>query len=257
LRVAGRTLTQIAERYGLTRQRVAQIIDASEVGRVPTRHASQIRREERRCAARSDSRADEVLTLWRAGATREEIARRVGVTLEAIREIVAAHATHEDATDRRAACHDRLPVGVAARFSKLELIDGLWLVSERLGHVPTATEYQRVARELDLASLATVCARFGGWGSALEAAGLGKPSRSGGPAARWDTAACWGALLSVADQLGDPPRYRRYMEIARGRDDLPSGPTLTLRLGLWSEIAPTLAESAVAPVIEQVEELVA
>jgi plasmid stabilization system protein ParE len=81
--------------------------------------------------------------------------------------------------------------------------------------------------------------RFDGWRGALQAAGLqALPRRRW--SLRWDAEACWRALESVADRLGDPPRYRRYEELARRRDDLPSGAIVRDRLGLWSEIAPQL-----------------
>jgi hypothetical protein len=63
---------------------------------------------------------------------------------------------------------------------------------------------------------------------------------------RWHIAACWRALQSVVDQLGDPPRYSRYAELAAVREDLPSPPTLTARLGRWSGIAAALAEQHAA-----------
>ena len=182
------------------------------------------------------------MALWRQGVAREEIRVRVGVTLEAIREIVAVHATDDDQAARRGACRARLGTGVTPRFSDADLLNGLHDVARHLGHAPTGGEYDRLVDELGLASMSTVYGRFGGWGAALDAAGLPHASRPSGPAARWDAAACWHALLSVADQLGDPPKYRRYMELARERDDLPSGPTVLLRLGLWSQISAELAE---------------
>ena len=239
--VAGWTLTQIGGRYGLSRQRVAQIIDSSGRGRVPCRHVSAIRRLQRMSASRADGRAGEVMSLWRQGVPREEIRVRVGVTLQAIRGIVEELATEQDRVARAEACRARRGRNVSPQFSEQELISGLRHVSRRLGHAPSGSEYARLAGEWGLASMSTVYARFGGWGPALEAAGLPRSSRPSGPVARWDAVACWQALVSVADQLGDPPRHHRYAELARERDDLPSGATVLVRLGLWSQIAAALA----------------
>jgi len=118
---------------------------------------------------------------------------------------------------------------------------GVVLVASRLGHTPTCTEYDRAARELGLASVATVYQRAGSWTRALEAAGL-EPRPRTHPGPRWDQAACWQALHSVADQLGDPPSYQRYAKLAQRRDDLPSAPTVRQRLGLWHHIAAQLQE---------------
>lgn len=186
-----------------------------------------------------DAATERVLELWRLGARREDISRQAGVTFAAIREIVAAHATPADAVARREACLARRAVDVAPRFSDRELQDGVLLVNEWLGHVPSGPEYQRLAAQHGLACLATVCARFGSFGRALEATGLAhRPVRV--RARRWNEAACWRAVVSVADQLGDPPRYRRYLELAAQREDLPSGATVRLRLGLWPQITAAL-----------------
>jgi hypothetical protein len=50
----------------------------------------------------------------------------------------------------------------------------------------------------------------------------------------------------VAGELGDPPRYSRYAELAQARDDLPSPPTIRARLGLWPSIAAALVEQQAA-----------
>jgi len=71
-----------------------------------------------------------------------------------------------------------------------------------------------------------------------ETVGLISSPRSGGRDARSDTPACWRALLSVADQLGDPPRCRRYLKLSQGREDIPS--ILRRRLGLWPQIVAAL-----------------
>jgi hypothetical protein len=52
-------------------------------------------------------------------------------------------------------------------------------------------------------------------------------------------------LESVSDQLGDPPRYRRYVQLAQQSDDLPSGAIVRSRLGLWSQIAAELTRRRV------------
>jgi hypothetical protein len=115
-------------------------------------------------------------------------------------------------------------------------------VANELGHPPSGPEYERVARELQLACRATVYMRFDGWNRALQAAGLREPVVDRRPRDReWNAAACWRALRSVSHRLGDPPRYRRYLALAAGRDDLPSASTVRQRLGPWRSIAAALA----------------
>jgi hypothetical protein len=78
--------------------------------------------------------------------------------------------------------------------------------------------------------------------SPAAAAVRARPARA--YSSRWHIAACWRALQSVADQLGDPPRHSRYAKLAAEREDLPSPPTLRTRLGPWSQIAAALTQQA-------------
>jgi hypothetical protein len=71
---------------------------------------------------------------------------------------------------------------------------------------------------------------------------------------RWHIAACWRALQSVADQLGDPPRHSLYVKLAAERDDLPSPPTVRMRLGLWQEIAAALMAQRAANGVQAMAE---
>lgn len=232
LREKGLRLSEIALRYGLSRQRVAQIID--EAGRVDV---DEVR------AARADGQLDRahanaavVLEHFRTGAAVGEIARRTGLTYRGIRATILEQASEADRAERR---QTHGFVSQPAQYSEQQLISGLRRVARGLGHAPTTGEYAKLVSEYGLASMQTVYMRFGGWHQALRRAGLeGSASRVNTPV--WHVAACWQALLSVADQLGEPPRYRRYLELAAGRDDLPAPTTLRTRLGLWSEIVAAL-----------------
>jgi hypothetical protein len=130
----------------------------------------------------------------------------------------------------------------ARAFSDEQLAAGVRAVGESVGHTPTGGDYRRLAPTLGLASHATVCIRFGSWSGALEAAGFEPGAHRRAYRRRWDAQACWKALESVADELGEWPRYARYEELSAGREDLPSAAMLRQRLGPWSEIAAVLRE---------------
>lgn len=228
LRERGLRLAEIARMYGLSRQRVAQLID----------QAGGVAIEEVR-VARAGGQLDQalagaemILEHFRTGLTVGEIAQRTGHSYRAVRAVIAQRASEADREQRR---QERAYVPQPVQYSEEQLLVGLRRVARRLEHAPSNGEYAKAASELGLASMQTVYMRFGGWCHALRRAGLDVPSgRVQAPT--WHVAACWQALLSVADQLGDPPRYRRYLELAAGRQDLPSPATLRTRLGLWSEI---------------------
>lgn len=234
LRARGMRLSEIAEMYGLSRQRVAQIIDAA--GRVPVDEVRGARSDLH--ADRALSRGEEILQHYRAGLSVQQIAGHTGLAYRAIRQAISDLATDADRAQRK---QTHTVVVPPPQFSERELVAGIRSVAKRLGYAPSTAEYKRLAPELGLASMQTVYMRFGGWRHALTRAGL--ESLAAPATVRptvWNVAACWRALLSVADQLGNPPRYRRYLEIASGREDLPSPTTLRTRLGLWSGIAAAL-----------------
>ena len=151
-----------------------------------------------------------------------------------IRGLIDERASDAD-RDARAGTHRR--AGRQIAFSERDLLRGLRAVAGELRRSPSLHEYDELAPKLGLAAGQTVYMRFGGWRKALAAASLDSAPPARVYAPRWHIAACWRALESVADELGDPPRYRRYLDIAAQRDDLPSAATLRARLGLWSSIA--------------------
>lgn len=186
---------------------------------------------------RAAERSAEILARYRDGVDPQAIARELGLDTRAVKQLVQARRTSGDRSARARA----LAARHTPRFSAEELLAGLGCVASRLGRAPSGAEYDRLARELELASLATVVIRFGAWRTALSAAGLTAVASSGRVyAPRWSAAACRRALESVADQLGSPPRYSRYVQLAAERDDLPSGATVRQKLGLWIEIASSL-----------------
>lgn len=241
LRAAGVTLAEIGRRFRISRQRVAQIIDRSEQGRVPRREVVTARQSAD--SRRARRQAEEILVLWREGAPVGEIQARAGVSQRAVRDTVAALASDADRRARSDVRRARLAERHRTRYDDAELLDGLRLVATRVGHAPSCREYSRLSEGLGLARMPTVYSRFGGWRLALRAAGFDVPADHV-RAPRWSIASCWRALVSVADQLGDPPSYRRYEHLAAAREDLPSGSTLRLRLGLWPQIVAALREHA-------------
>jgi hypothetical protein len=228
---AGWRQVEIARELGLSTAWVARVIERA--GGVDRERWLQARSELH--LRRAQARRDEILARFRAGDRPPAVANELGLNQLAVWRVVRELGTDADRSARAWALADHHQ----PRFSDSELLDGLVRVAQRVGWVPSDAEYDRLARDLGLASSTTLYQRFGGWQGALEAAGIQAPPRRRW-ALRWDQAECWAALESVSDQLGDPPRYRRYRELAMGRDDLPQAGVVRNRLGLWSQIAAEL-----------------
>ncbi|HEV7806236.1 MAG TPA: sigma factor-like helix-turn-helix DNA-binding protein [Solirubrobacteraceae bacterium] len=236
LREAGYSLDEIAARFGITRERVRQILRAH--GAPDSELVAEARRQ--RAALLAESRVDELLALWRAGHEPGSAASALGLQTAACKSTIARFATDVDKAARRASMSGARG---GQTYSDREIIFALRAVGAALARVPSAKEYALLARGLELPSLPTVLSRMGGWSRAVEAAGM-TPVASSSAAARqrrWTDGACWAALRRVVDELGEVPTVVSYERHAAGREDLPSAATVRNRLGRWSAITAQLA----------------
>jgi uncharacterized protein (DUF433 family) len=234
-RQQGWSLDEIALRFGVSRERVRQILRAH--GGPDPQDIADARR--RRAEARAEERIDELLALWRAGEQPRAAADKLGLQGAACRSTIQRFATDVDRAARKASMAGARRVQL---YSDRDIILALTSLSTRVGRVPSAKEYAISARELNYPSLPTILNRMGGWTQALSAAGmqpLSKPGRS--RKRRWTEESCWVALRRVVDELGEIPTVLSYERHAAGRDELPSAATLRNRLGRWSSITTQLA----------------
>jgi transcriptional regulator with XRE-family HTH domain len=235
LREQGFSLDEIALRFGVSRERVRQILRAHG-GPDPELVADA---RKRRAAQLAEARVDELLALWRAGHEPRSAATALGLQAAACRTTIARFATDVDKAARRA---NLSGARGAPTYSERDIIVALRAVAAGLGRVPSAKEYALLARGLELPSLPTVLNRMGGWSRAVEAAGMTPLSaRAATRRRRWTDGACWAALRRVVEELGEIPTVVSYERHAAGRLDLPSSATLRNRLGRWSAISAQLA----------------
>jgi hypothetical protein len=236
LREQGWSLDEIALRFGVSRERVRQILQAH--GGPDPQNVVAARR--RRAEQQAEAHIDELLGLWRGGEEPSSAAITLGLQAAACRNTIARFATEVDRAARKASL-----AGARAApktYSDRDIIVALISVAARLGRVPIAKEYGALARELEYPSLATVLNRMGGWTSAVRAAGLipiSTPART--RSRRWTVEACWAALRDVVAELGEVPTVVGYARHAADREDLPSSATVRNRLGRWSAITTQLA----------------
>ncbi|MGZ4180688.1 MAG: homing endonuclease associated repeat-containing protein [Solirubrobacteraceae bacterium] len=247
LRAAGWTLRQIGERYGISRQRVDEIVRDRGGPELPDVIEARRARE----AEIMRKRSEEIRQWWRAGLPVTIIAARLGLPAARVQRSIDSVLTPMDRAHRNRSIVMRTRT---RRYTDQQLIDGVREVAAQIGRTPTQEEYRAHAQELGLASILTLGKRFGGWQAAVVAADLEPLPHGRGSGSRrvWDTEACWRALERVADQLGNPPRFQSYVVLSTGRPDLPSGPTVRNQLGPWIDIVIELSArrtsgSGVAP----------
>ena len=239
-RVGGETLAAIGARFGLSKQRVGQILDR-EVG-PQLREALGLARRRRRAAVVAANQ-DRILAAFRAGEELPAIARAVGVERAEVRALIDAEAGAEDRAARR---HARRPPARRPRFSEEQLLEAIREAYRRAGGAVDQQRYVAIARELGLPSRATIVMRLGGWNAAVEAAGLHpKTSRTRAYPRRWTEESCLRALRELAEELGELPSAARYRQLLREREGLPSPTTVRLRLGEWPALALRVASEQV------------
>ncbi|HEX8159076.1 MAG TPA: sigma factor-like helix-turn-helix DNA-binding protein [Solirubrobacteraceae bacterium] len=236
LREQGWSLDEIALRFGVSRERVRQILRAH--GGPDPENVAEARR--RRAEQQAEAHIDELLGLWRSGEEPGSAASALGLQAGACRSTIARFATEVDRAARTASLAGARTG--AKTYSDRDIIVALISVGGRVGHVPSAKEYGALARELEYPSLATVLNRMGGWSSALATAGLSSGSTPRRTRSRqWTVEACWAALRDAVAELEEIPTVVGYARHAADRKDLPSSATVRNRLGRWSAIATQLA----------------
>ena len=238
-RAGGDTLGEIADRFGLSRERVRQVLAAA--GTVD-RQASRRARAERECAAAAERRG-EVLVAWRAGEQPEAIAQRLRLSRGSVTAVLKDDVTPVDRAARRWARATGATHRELRAHTDEDLIAAVRRIVEEAGRVPSGEEYNRIARRVGLPSISTIENRLGGWNAALRAAGFApaNPGR-GSYTVRWTQEACIEAARRAASELGRVPSLRAYEELSQGREDLPSAATVRKRLGSWSMLAVRLVD---------------
>jgi hypothetical protein len=226
----GATLEEVGATFGVTRERVRQLLKATDL---PVTHRRTVRRARRIAEARAVS--DELMLAFREGGDVARTARELGVTAAGAGDVVRDLATPADRAERSKRLADRSRANV--KFTLDDLKAAIRSVQSKVGTVPSSQQYSRHAAEMGLPSLATVAHRFGSWNNALRAAGLEplRTRRTYSP--RWSAEACRRALAELASELGGLPTAQQYDLLASASDELPSLATVRNRLGRWSEIS--------------------
>ena len=239
--IHGEQLEQIGRSYGLSRERVRQVIKEGghdvEVGKQLS-SAARTAAAERERQSPFETHRDEIISLIEGGASLDEIWRKTGVTASLIREMV-----RKDPTLERLRWMLHTKNTFAKNYSTEELITCMREANNALGGILSTSAYTEHAstRVFDdgrpWPTHQTMGLRFGGWRAALAAAGLqsNAPSAIAGQVI-FSREHCIDALAEVARRLGHMPTVVEYEEAVReGAGYLPSVATVRNRLGSWQQ----------------------
>jgi DNA-binding CsgD family transcriptional regulator len=231
---AGGTLSEVAERFGISRERVRQLFRAHGL---PTRSIAEtaaLRREQL-----LNEHREQILQLIDAGAAPNEIAERLGISPQLVYD-----ALRDDPDRRRLAAFRRTAkTRPKPKYSDEEIIECLRSASVELGGVLTTADYTKYARTRQFSDgrlwplHQTAFLRFGSWRGALQRAGLEANPPSAIAGQRLFTREhCIDAILEVERELGHPPTAAEYERAATTSNGiLPSLATVRHRCGGWQE----------------------
>jgi hypothetical protein len=230
----GASLAEVAERFGLTRERVRQLFGAHHLPTRSTAETAALRRK----LLMNDHR-QQIFDLIDAGVAPRDIAERLAIPPQLVRE-----ALHDDPSRRRLAAFRRTTKKrPKQRYTSDELIECLRTASVELGGVLTTADYTGLARTRAFPdgrpwpTHQTPVLRFGSWRAALQRAGLeaNPPSAIAGQRL-FTTELCVDAILEVERDLGYPPTAAAYERAAAASNGvLPSLATVRHRCGSWQE----------------------
>ena len=223
----GYTLKEIGQQFGISRQRVQQLLDAHGVKRRPPRAVLHRERAERQGA--------EIVARFRATADVGRVASELGLPRRAVLEVLRER-LHRPELYR--------PKPSIKQFTDEEIVACLRAAAQAFDGTLTGADYAAIAAGRRLPdgrrwpSRPTVDYRFGGWLSATAAAGV-RPGRrrAGGPSRRFTPERCRAAVREAAKALGHPPSSVEYEHFARTRcGALPGVRTVQKNLGPWREV---------------------
>lgn len=204
-RSAGESLQAIGARFGVSRERVRQIV---RDGGGPQGQLTEAvkRRREREVA---EPRARELVALWSSGREVSELARGLGLSTRAVGRVIDAAATE---AERHMHLTQRM-----RRYSDADLIKALLTVADQLGRTPYSVDYKRAAEGTALPGYNTLLRRFGSWPQAAGAAGLPPPANRRAPAKRTRPrkprrrpGLVEGELRALAERFPEPPVVGTY-----------------------------------------------
>lgn len=228
----GATLEQVGEQFGLTRERVRQILKAQGY---PVRSVKETAALHR---AGEYSMAEEIVSLYREIEDPREVANRLGVTHTTVQEVLRSEAV----TNPLPASTRRRKFGsTQKRYTDAELIDCIQTASKKLGGVLTTSAYSDFIKGRSLSdgrpwpSHQCMFLRFGSWRATLERAGLrANPASAIAGQRLFEDRHCIDAIRHVAREVGHSPTAAEYDLRARASyGGLPSLPTVRNRLGGW------------------------
>lgn len=240
---AGATLQEIGDQYGITRERVRQLIGAGGFSMANLKGKSRQARKDRVLRDHGDA----ISALLGEGDLASEVAVKLGVPFDLVRELDVAN---PDYARRRRLIRPRTG---SLRYSIEEVLQCLREANRTLGGVLTTADYDRFRSSRRFPdgrpwpTNQTASLRYGSWRKALEAAGLeSNPSTPITGKFRFSEAECIAAVRAAEAIYGRLPTVEEYDKYTvKMRAAAPGTSTVRQRLGngSWQATLRRVAEA--------------
>ena len=219
---------EAGSRFGISRERVRQVLarEGIRAAALPGRKEARARRRLQR--VRENAKAIEAM--WREGMAHEEIARELGLSPGAVKDLIHEVVSREE----------RLARGARKNSDRQQSPEEWALRALRdaariLDRTPSSRAYDRLRTKglIDGPARSTITTRFG-WAAACKLAGLTPNPRSPSPrsgARTYSEEDLRTAMTRITEQIGHPPSLTEYDEL---RDDgEATAVTIRHRYGGW------------------------
>jgi hypothetical protein len=239
MRLSGLTLQEIGDHFGVSRERIRQVLSSQTGLAGPGASRAALNRSRYKDKLRKSK--DQILEAWRSGGAVTEIARTVDLPATAVSSLIKDTASEADHAER-AASQAKKSAASNRQYSDQDILEAIRRVANEVGGTPSTNQYRELSSKLNLPSQATILKRMS-WREALQRAGLEWDEKRNRRTytRQWTKESVLEALMKLRDELPSVPTYSQYCEIASTRSDLPSGPTVRNRLAKWSEVRVLLA----------------
>lgn len=231
------TLQQIGDRYGVTRERVRQIL-----AEFPTNGTRRMvsERAQRRADRAAEAEAEQIVHLYRLGFPAVRIAGEIpGATPRSVMAVIRSSISD---LERKMIRGRKIAAG-KQRASEAEMLNNLDRAARELGEYFGYVQFAEWAKREGVVGPQTYIHRFGSWAEARRRVGLPTPSAGRGDRSDKRTREeCLAAVRAAADELGHLPSASEYKRFRT--PEMPSLATVRWRLGDggWAEALAEIAE---------------
>ena len=245
----GATYQEIADLYGITRERVRQVltlrITREQLSTLKQLHKAARLEEQFKPLRAAEA---EILSAYLEGKSLAALRQEYGVSMARMREFIKKITTPAQRSERRGTNKPQHTF-----YSDSELLHYLRWAIEVFG-ASTTNKYEKVRKEYNLPSTQTIMNRFGGWLAALEKLGLEATEHQLAQSVRvarrlaWTEEAILDAMYYLHEHLGEIPPAHVYDTISPTTPWIPSNHLVRVRLaasglGKWRPLRRHITET--------------